>query len=186
MLADRIIVTAGAWAKELLQPLGVQFLVSPQKAQIVHLEMPGMETGDWPVVMPPNDQYILSFDDGRVVVGATHENEAGFDSRVTAGGMNEILGKAMEIAPGLADGAIIETRVGFRPFTPDFLPVIGKLPNIEGLLIANGLGASGLTSGPFLGAELAKLAVGQPTELDLSRYEPASAIDHSIKKENSL
>ena len=39
-----------------------------------------------PVVMPPNDQYILTFDNGHVVIGATHENDTGFDHRVTAGG----------------------------------------------------------------------------------------------------
>ncbi|EIJ82311.1 FAD dependent oxidoreductase [Bacillus methanolicus PB1] len=175
--ADQIIVAGGAWTKELLQPLGINFLVKPQKAQIIHLEMQGIDTSQWPVVMPPNDQYILTFEDGRVVVGATHEDEAGFDCRVTAGGVYEILGKALAVAPGLANSTMLETRVGFRPFTPGFLPVIGTLPNYKGILIANGLGASGLTSGPYLGSELAKLALGKQTEIDLSLYDPAGALD---------
>jgi D-amino-acid dehydrogenase len=175
-IVDKVIVTGGVWAKELLQPLGVNFEVTAQKAQIVHLEMPNIDTSDWPVVMPPNDQYILTFEDGRVVVGATHEDEAGRDYRVTAGGLNEIFGKALTVAPGLANGTMIETRVGFRPFTPGFLPVIGALPNFEGILLANGLGASGLTSGPYLGAELAKLALGKQTEIDVSLYAVAGAM----------
>jgi D-amino-acid dehydrogenase len=177
IVADKVLVTAGAWAKELLQPLGVQFLVSPQKAQIVHLEMQNTDTSQWPVVMPPNDQYILTFENGRVVIGATHEDEAGLDYRVTAGGLNEIFSKALTIAPGLADGTMLETRVGFRPYTPGFLPVIGALPIYQGLLLANGLGASGLTSGPYLGAELAKLALGKPLEIDLSLYDVAGALE---------
>jgi D-amino-acid dehydrogenase len=177
MIADKVIVTGGAWSKELLQPLGINFLVSPQKAQIVHLEMPETDTSQWPVVMPPNDQYILTFDDGRVVIGATHEDEAGLDYRVTAGGLNEIFGKALTVAPGLSNSTMLEIRVGFRPFTPGFLPIIGALPNYEGLLLANGLGASGLTSGPYLGAELAKLALGNQTEIDLSLYDVAGALD---------
>lgn len=176
IVADKVLVTAGAWAKELLQPLGVQLLVSPQKAQIVHLEMQNTDTSQWPVVMPPNDQYILTFENGRVVIGATHEDEAGLDYRVTAGGLNEIFSKALTIAPGLADGTMLETRVGFRPYTPGFLPVIGALPTYQGLLLANGLGASGLTSGPYLGAELAKLALGKPLEIDLSLYDVAGAL----------
>jgi D-amino-acid dehydrogenase len=175
--ADLVIVTGGAWAAELLQPLGVKFLVRPQKAQIVHLDMPGLDTGGWPVVMPPNDQYILSFEGGRVVVGATHEDVAGFDRRVTAGGINEVLGKALQVAPGLAEGTLMETRVGFRPFTPGFLPIIGAMPHYEGLLVSNGLGASGLTSGPYLGAELANLALGLGTEINLENYNVAGAID---------
>lgn len=176
-LADQVIVTAGAWSKELLQPLGVHFLVKPQKAQIIHLELPETDTSQWPVVIPPQNHYILTFDNGRVVVGSTHENEAGFDNRVTAGGIHEILSKALEVAPGLAAGTYLETRVGFRPFTPGFLPVIGALPNYEGIYIANGLGASGLTSGPYLGVELAKLVLGKQTEIDLSCYEVGQALD---------
>lgn len=176
IFAEQVIVTAGVWAKELLLPLGVNFLVSPQKAQIVHLHMADTDTSEWPVIMPPNNQYILAFDEGRVVVGATHEDNKGFDYRVTAGGLNEIFSKCLTVAPGLSDGEVLETRVGYRPFTPGFLPVIGPLPNYEGILIANGLGASGLTVGPYLGREMAKLALGKPLEIDLSLYDVAGAI----------
>ncbi|CAN7567937.1 NAD(P)/FAD-dependent oxidoreductase [Rossellomorea sp. LjRoot5] len=175
--ADGVIVTAGAWANELFQPLGINFLVSSQKAQILHLQAGGQETAEWPVVMPPNDQYLLAFPAGRVVAGATHENDVGFDQRVTAGGMHEILHKAMDVAPGIGDSAILETRVGFRPFTPGFLPVFGAMPGLDGVWVANGLGASGLTVGPYLGSELAKLALGEPTELDPADYDVAGAVE---------
>ncbi|MCM3236304.1 FAD-dependent oxidoreductase [Heyndrickxia oleronia] len=172
-----VIVTTGVWAKQLLEPIGLHFKVSSQKAQIIHLQLTNMKTKDWPVVMPPTDQYILSFDDHRIVIGATHENNVGFDYRVTAGGIHEVLNKALQIAPGLVDSTILETRVGFRPFTPDFLPVFGPLPEHQGILLANGLGASGLTMGPFIGAELAKLALGLESDLDLSLYDVAGAIE---------
>ncbi|OLS40992.1 FAD-binding oxidoreductase [Bacillus sp. MRMR6] len=175
ILADLVIVTAGAWSREIIEPLGVSFRVTQQKAQIIHLELPGMDTSSWPVVMPPTSQYILSFEAGRIVIGATHEDEAEFDARVTVGGQYEILSKALAVAPGLTNGTLLETRVGFRPYTPGFLPVIGALPEFEGILVANGLGASGLTSGPYLGAELAKLALGLNLELDLSRYQVAGS-----------
>ncbi|MDX5475871.1 MAG: FAD-binding oxidoreductase [Bacillaceae bacterium] len=175
--ADEVIVTAGAWAKELFKPLHIHFLVNPQKAQVVHLEMTNEPTEKWPVIMPPNNQYILSFEGGRVVVGATHEDDVGFDYRVTPNGLNEIFSKALQVAPGLGESTLVETRVGFRPFTPGFLPVIGRVPNLDGVFVANGLGASGLTSGPYIGAELAKLALGKETELDLSLYDVAGAIE---------
>ncbi|WP_261130617.1 FAD-binding oxidoreductase [Bacillus sp. Marseille-Q3570] len=174
--ADQVILTTGAWSKELLQPLGWEFELYSQRAQIMHLEIPDTHTSGWPVVMPPNNQYLLSFDDGRIVVGATHEDEVGFDHRVTAGGIREILDKALDVAPGLNDSTILEMRVGFRPFTPGFLPIIGPVPKVEGLLLANGLGASGLTSGPYLGSELAKLALGEKLELNLDDYDVAGAL----------
>ncbi|GAA4707518.1 NAD(P)/FAD-dependent oxidoreductase [Brevibacillus fulvus] len=175
--ADTVIVCAGAWAEQILAPLGVTFKVTFQKAQIVHLELPKTDTEHWPVVMPPSDQYMLAFEHGRIVVGATHENEVdGFDTRRTAGGMHEVLTKALETAPGLADSTFLEARVGFRPFTPGFLPVLGYLPGYEGILVANGLGASGLTMGPFIGEQLAKLALGQEVDLDLEPYEVKGAL----------
>ncbi|WP_421101054.1 NAD(P)/FAD-dependent oxidoreductase [Sporosarcina psychrophila] len=175
-LADKVIVTAGAWAAELIEPLGIHLQVSAQKAQIVHLQLEKTQTTDWPVVMPPTDQYILAFDDGKVVIGATHEDDKQFDMRVTAGGLHEVLGKALTVAPGLADSAFTEVRVGYRPFTPGFLPIIGEVPGAKGILLANGLGASGLTVGPFLGKQLAKLAMNEPVEIDLELYKVVSAI----------
>ncbi|KIL76722.1 NAD(P)/FAD-dependent oxidoreductase [Bacillus badius] len=175
--ANRVIVAAGAWADELLAPLGLNFQLTSQKAQIVHLQLEDTDTAGWPVVMPPNDQYILAFDHGRIVIGATHEEHEGFDRRVTAGGLHEVFDKALAVAPGLADGTFVEARVGFRPFTPGFLPVIGEVPGVENLLLANGLGASGLTAGPFLGAQLAKLALGETVDIDLQLYDVAGAID---------
>lgn len=174
--ADCVIVTAGAWAEQLLSPLGITLQLTAQKAQIVHLQVKETQTDDWPVVMPPNDQYILAFDRGQVVIGATHENNSEFDLRVTAGGLHEVLDKALSVAPGLKDSMVVETRVGFRPFTPNFLPIIGEVPGYKGLLLANGLGASGLTVGPFLGAQLAKLALGEAVLIDLSLYDIAQAI----------
>ncbi|MBU9713097.1 NAD(P)/FAD-dependent oxidoreductase [Evansella tamaricis] len=176
---DKVILTAGAWAKDFLSKMDIPFQVFAQKAQIIHLQLGEGEiaTGNWPVVMPPNNQYILSFGGGKVVVGATHEDDVGFDLRVTAGGIHEILNKALSVAHGLGDGAIEEIRVGFRPITPGFLPVFGFVPQVDGLLVANGLGASGLTAGPYLGAELAKLAQNQKTELQLEDYDVRSAME---------
>lgn len=177
LFSDDVIVTAGVWANELVSPLGVNLLITSQKAQIIHLEMPDEATENRPVVMPPNDQYIVSFEDGRIVIGATHENGISLDNvSVTAGGLYEVFHKAFSVAPGLAESTVIETRVGFRPFTPGFLPIIGRLLGYEGLFIANGLGASGLTVGPYLGAELAKLALGNETEININDYDVAGAI----------
>ncbi|MFD2700528.1 NAD(P)/FAD-dependent oxidoreductase [Paenibacillus shunpengii] len=177
--ADEVIVCAGAWANALFAPLGIHFKVTYQKAQIMHLQVPEyQDTGNWPVVMPPTDQYLLSFDEQKIVIGATHENDIeGYDIRVTAGGMQEILDKGLELAPGLENSTFQEVRVGFRPFTPGFLPVIGTVPGWHGLITANGLGASGLTMGPYIGNQLAKLALGMELDIDLEDYDVRKAME---------
>ncbi|MED2973801.1 FAD-binding oxidoreductase [Fictibacillus sp. B-59209] len=177
---DKVIVCAGAWANALFEPLGIHMNVTYQKAQIVHLQFRDTDTSHWPVVMPPSDQYVLALDDGRIIIGATHENDPdGYDHRITAGGLHEVFNKGLETAPGLSDASFTEARAGFRPFTPGFLPVIGKLPGWEGILFANGLGASGLTMGPFIGEQLAKLALEMELDIDLSLYPVEDAIQLS-------
>ncbi len=174
--ASKMIIAAGAWAPEFLEPLGLHVQVTGQKAQIVHLHMDGQDTAKWPVVMPPTDQYILPSDNGKVVIGATHEDEAGLTLHATAGGIHEVLDKALNIAPALEEAEFQEIRVGFRPFTPGFLPVIGEVPGHPELLFSNGLGASGLTVGPYLGKQLASMALGHEVDIDLSLYEVEKAI----------
>lgn len=177
-LADRVIVCAGAWAPQLLEPLGINFKVSFQKAQILHVQVPDTsDTSSWPVVMPPSNKYLLAFNNQKIVVGATHEdNTDGYDTSVTAGGLQELLDKGLETAPGLMNSTFQEVRVGFRPYTPDFLPVIGPIPGWKGMVVANGLGASGLTTGPYLGSQLAKMALELKVDIDISQYDIQKAM----------
>jgi glycine/D-amino acid oxidase-like deaminating enzyme len=170
--ADRVVVAAGAWAPELLAPLGVPLAVAPQRGQIVHLRLEGVDTGAWPIVLPPGDHYLLAFEGSRVVAGATRETGSGFDHRVTAAGQAEVLNQALEVAPGLGPATLVETRVGFRPVGPDLKPMLGRVAGLDGLVVGNGLGASGLTIGPFAGRLLARLALGGAPEFDLSAYDP--------------
>lgn len=172
MEADTIVLTAGAWGNELPQELGVDMKVSFQKAQIMHFQVDNMDTGEWPVVLPPTNQYLLTFDNGKVVAGSTYEENTGYNTEVTEAGKNELLENAVSIASSLGHAHIAEVRVGFRPYTPEFLPIIGKLPGYESIYFSNGLGASGLTAGPFVGSELARLILGEETVLDLTDYAP--------------
>jgi D-amino-acid dehydrogenase len=170
--ADAVVVTGGAWAPLLLGKLGLRLKVAPQKGQIVHLGLGGADTAAWPVVQPMNTYYLLAFDDSRVVVGATREHGSGFDNRVTATGLIEVLSVGLAVAPGLAHAEIIETRVGFRPMAFDGLPMLGPVDGIGGLLIGNGLGPSGLSIAPFAGRLLADATLGRGTDLDIAPYAP--------------
>lgn len=169
--ADQVIVTAGAWAAKLFEPFDVHLQIGGQKAQIAHFQLENNDTKNWSVVMPPTNQYLLAFDQGEIVAGATYEDDREGDLRVTVGGLHEIFDKVLQIAPGLKDAMFKEARVGFRPFTPNFIPIIGEVPCLTNVFLANGLGSSGLTVGPYLGEQLAKLALQKEVEIDLSLYK---------------
>ncbi|PWW32143.1 glycine/D-amino acid oxidase-like deaminating enzyme [Cytobacillus oceanisediminis] len=170
--ADSVIITAGVWAKELLAPIGVELNLEPQRGQIAHLEIGNEDTTNWPVVLPQSSHYLVAFDNSKVVVGATRETGSGFDYRLTAAGVKEVLEEALSVAPGLAESTLKEVRIGFRPAGPDILPLLGTVPGADGVVIATGLGASGLTMGPYVGTVAAELALKRETELDLSPYDP--------------
>ncbi len=131
------------------------------------------DTSCWPVVLPSaTGHYLLGFDDSRVVAGATRETGAGFDVRVTPGGLAEVLANALTVAPGLSDGTLRETRVGLRPAGPDHRPLLGPVAGLDGLVVATGLGASGLTLGPLTGRIAAQLALGQPPSFEPALFDP--------------
>jgi D-amino-acid dehydrogenase len=138
----------------------------------VHLRLEGVRTEDWPVILPPGSHYIVPFDGGRVVAGATRETGSGFDYRVTAAGQAEVLAEALNVAPGLGVATLIETRVGFRPVGTEVRPSLGWARGVEGLAVGTGLGASGLTIGPIAGRLLAELVTRQPVAIDLGPFDP--------------
>ncbi|HLR65712.1 MAG TPA: FAD-binding oxidoreductase [Virgibacillus sp.] len=182
MKVDKILITTGAWAPELLKPLGMTLNIEPQKGQIAHIILPNTDTSNWPVVLPQSSHYMLAFEDSRVVAGATREDDSGFDYRLTAGGVNEVLSEALKVAPGLETGSLEEVRIGFRPMGPDILPIIGSLDEHEEVVLATGLGASGLTMGPYVGSLAASIINKDSVELNLEPYNPARA----IKKEELI
>ncbi|HWC39440.1 MAG TPA: FAD-dependent oxidoreductase [Acidimicrobiales bacterium] len=170
--ADSVVVAAGAWSAHLCEPLGVRVPVFPQRGQIVHLDVGAADSAKWPIVTTLDEHYLLAFPDGRVVAGATRESDSGFDYRVTASGLRKVLGDALGIAPGLAGGKIVDVRVGFRPFSPDGLPFVGRVDGVPGLVVAPGLGPIGLTLGPFVGSAVAAVAMDEAAPLDLAPYRP--------------
>lgn len=176
--ADEIIVTTGAWGNETLQPLKLDMQVKPQKAQILELQLENEKTEHLPVVMAPSTLYMLAFEEGRLMVGTTHEDDKGFDMRPTIGAAHEMAEKAFQIAPDLREAQLSELKVGFRPVVPNAIPVIGRLPQFSNVLVANGLGSSGLTVGPYLGKELAALAQGLVTEINVDNYRLTDVIRH--------
>ncbi|ASK62416.1 FAD-dependent oxidoreductase [Virgibacillus phasianinus] len=174
--ADAVLLTAGAWSQKLLAPIGIDLKVESQRGQIAHIKLSATDTSNWPVVLPKGSHYMLAFDDSRIVAGATRETGAGFDYRTTVGGVHEVTTEALSVAPGLAEGTLQEVRVGFRPLGPDVLPILGELDNVKDVVVATGLGASGLTMGPYVGALAASIVTGEEVDLDLTAYNPMRAI----------
>ena len=173
LAADAVVAATGAWTDAFLEPAGLTLGVTAQRGQIAHIGLGMTDTSRWPAILPGDSgHYMLAFDDSRVVAGATRETGSGFDHRVTPGGLAEVLREALTVAPGLASGTYLETRIGFRPMGPDIRPLLGAVPGTDGLIVATGLGASGLTMGPYVGELAARAALGLSLPVDLTPFSP--------------
>jgi D-amino-acid dehydrogenase len=165
-----VVLAAGAWTADLAAGLGVRVPIAPQRGQIAHLTMPETDTSAWPILAGFHSHYQLSFPDSRVVIGATRETGTGYDYRLTAAGVAEVLTEALRMSPGLGAGTVAELRIGFRPASPDHLPVLGLAPGYRNVYLAAGHGPSGLMLGPHSGALVADLILNRPHPLDLRPY----------------
>ncbi len=114
--------------------------------------------------------YLVGRGDGRVVLGATVE-EQGFDTTVTAGGVHRLLEAAWEVLPETAELELVRVAAGLRPGTPDNLPVIGR-GDREGLLWATGHWRNGVLLAPLTGEVLAGMLAGGEPPPELSGIGP--------------
>ena len=162
--AGAVLIAGGAWSDDFGSQLDVQIPVAPQRGQIIHLQLPGQDSGAWSIVNGCSGYYQVPWPDGRVVVGATRETGSGFAPHATVDGVQEVLREALRLAPGLHNAAIHEIRVGLRPYTTDHLPLLGSIPGVKGVFLATGHGPTGLTLGPYS----AKLVVEQALDLSIA------------------
>ena len=144
-VAARAVVNAcGAWAAQLAGvPQSCVPAIEPVKGQMVALAVPVgfVQRATW---VP--GAYLVPRDDGRLLIGATVES-VGFDERVTAQGVHELLHAALAAAPALAGFSITESWAGIRPGTPDGLPLLGPTP-IKGYFLASGHYRNGILLAP--------------------------------------
>jgi len=167
---DGVVLTNSAWLPEVLEPLGYTVDIRPQKGQLVELHT-DWETDNWPVIMPTGEKDIIPFPEGKILIGATHEDEAGFDLKLEQEVLEEIVENAhQQFSNAFRQENIYSGRVGTRAYTSDFSPFFGKVPHLNHVYTASGLGATGLTAGPIVGKGLADLVLGIEPDLDSDKY----------------
>lgn len=168
---DRVILATGAWLGDILRPLGYQVDVRPQKGQLLDYYFDGLKTDDLPVFMPEGEIDLIPFDQGKVSIGASHENDKGFDLTVDQSVLERLEEEARVFFPKLSEAWRKSDRLGIRAYTSDFSPFYGEVPGLPGLYAASGLGSSGLTTGPLIARELVAMVTDQTFWLNASDYD---------------
>jgi glycine oxidase len=162
--SDAVIIAAGAWSGSIGVPSPP---VYPIRGQVVELRS----------VAPPPSRvvwgsgcYIVPWNDGRLLVGATSE-DAGFDESIVPEATTRLVDAACNLIPAARAASIGDVRVGLRPATSDELPIIGPSATLPGVFFATGHYRHGVLMAPVTAKLVADLVTGRPADplLDLVR-----------------
>jgi glycine oxidase ThiO len=170
--AQHYVLTTGAWSQQLLA-----IPVVPRKGQMLSVLVPPAHRANLPLqqVLFGEEIYIVPRLDGTIIVGATSE-DVGFATHNTLDGIKQLTTNALKLFPSLQDFPLQETWWGFRPATPDELPILGA-SNEANLTLATGHYRNGILLTPITARLIADLVWHQQADSLLpafswQRFEP--------------
>jgi glycine oxidase len=163
--APHVVVASGSWASRLDTLDRAARAVRPVRGQLLQLAWRGPTLSH---VIWGKDCYVVPWQDGTVLVGATVE-DVGFDERTTAAGVRDLLDAVCELLPDAWGATFLDARAGLRPATSDGLPIIGPSPAVDGLVYATGHFRNGVLLAPLTAVLVADLILED-------RYDPALSV----------
>lgn len=182
----RVLVVAGPWSGEVAGRLGARLPVRPRRGELLvttrmrHRIFHKVYDADYVGAVGSDDgslqtsSVVESTRSGTVLIGSSRQ-QVGFDARVRVDVLSEIAAKAIRLFPFLTDVAVMRSYGGFRPFTPDHLPIIGEDPRVPGLWHATGHEGAGIGLSLATAELIRDLMQGHPTRIDAAPYSAARA-----------
>jgi sarcosine oxidase subunit beta len=165
-----VVNAAGPWAGEVGKLAGANIPIVPLRRQIA-------VTGPLPQV-PPDFPFVIDFDqslyfhpegDGLLTGMSNPHEEIGFDQSVDSEWELVHFEAAMERLPLLEQAGIASRWAGLYEVSPDAHPILGRIPQVEGLYCVGGFSGHGFMHGPICGLLLAEeILDGAAHTLDIS------------------
>jgi glycine/D-amino acid oxidase-like deaminating enzyme len=165
---QQIVVAAGAWSLRLLEPLGVSVPLEAERGYHVMLPTPNVSLTTT-LSNKSRSFGVTPMEQGLRVAGTVEI--AGLDAPPDERRAKALLANVRTMFPDVnTDGH--RFWMGFRPSTPDSLPILGEVVGRPGLFLAVGHGHFGMTGGPPSGRLLSQLINHQPTAFNAAAYGP--------------
>ncbi len=167
--ANCVIVTNGARARDLLQPLGLDVPVKPVKGELLLLEI-----SDKPFAfdITCDKDGLYQYKDNLYWLGGTRE-DIGFDFSISTASADHMLDNAAMLVPGIRNYPIKGHFAAMRPGTPDGLPIVGRLKPYHNLFIATGGGSKGMLWSASMANTIVKLLVNETDDRACAFISPA-------------
>ena len=178
-----VINAAGAWAGGLARLLGGYVDVEPRKGHVLVTEpLPELvrhKVYDAGYVGSIHEEaaqrayasVIESTPGNTMLIGSSREF-VGFASQVQPEAVAELARRAVALVPGLAGARLMRAYTGFRPATPDRLPVIGADQVVPNLLHATGHEGAGILLSQVTAELVESLVLGRDPPLNMDPFSP--------------
>ena len=168
LLADRVVIAAGAWSTRLLGPLAADIPLDTERGY--HVMFPKAASLLNRPVAPVDGGFFMTPMEGGLRAAGTVEF-AGLDAPPRPARVEALTAAVHRLLPDIGDPA--ESWLGFRPTLPDSLPAIGPLPSDPRILCAFGHQHLGMTLGGITGKLIAELVDGSAApSVDLAPFRP--------------
>ena len=197
--SEVVILAGGAWSGPLAATANLRVPVTPRQGMVVvtepapfrlrHVLKPIKSDRDmwrfsqpWPPDAPGKPGYDPNLPPGKgmgmaqtvtgnLVIGST-SRFVGLDRSPTLAGIRYVLESARRIAPAIGQLRMLRTWAGFRPYTPDGLPLLGPAPGVSGLVLATGHDGSGIGMSPVSARLVAAAVTKADPPLPLEPFDP--------------
>jgi D-amino-acid dehydrogenase len=168
---DSVVVAAGAWSKQFAKQIGDSVSLDTERGYHVSFASTGDPLLHRPVCFPEKQCVLSPMHDG--ISLSSGDELAGLTAAPDFRRIRALLPFARSVLPGITGQPIQREWMGYRPSTPDSLPVIGRSPNCESVFYAFGHGHVGLTLSAITAQLIAGMVSGDPDPFDLSPYRIA-------------
>ncbi|VVE45928.1 NAD(P)/FAD-dependent oxidoreductase [Pandoraea terrigena] len=174
-----VISAQNIWTPELAGWTGRELPVTPERHAVLALECDAAKyTFSMPVfkdLASPGMLYCRSYGGSQMLVSEGVVGESLAAAQVEQGDIPmdyvvEVGAQVAERFPAYEASGIASSWTGVYDVTPDWNPVLGKLPGIEGLVVGYGFSGHGFKLSPTVGRILAQEALGMPTDVSLAPY----------------
>jgi glycine oxidase len=165
-IADRYIVAAGAWSKQVLASESGKLDIKPIRGQMLLFKF---DTPPLPHIILQDGLYLIPRRDGHLLVGSTLE-DVGFDKTTTNAARDMLWHRAGLLLPALQTMPFIKHWAGLRPGSPNNIPTIGKHPRLENLYLNSGHFRYGVTMAPASVEILLNELAGKAQPFDVAAY----------------
>ena len=117
--------------------------------------------------------YVNQTDRGEVVIGAEIDPYPSYHAASTLPTLEMMAAHALELFPILEEARVLRQWTGICDMTPDFSPIMGPVPEVEGFILNVGWGTYGFKAGPAGGKTIAELIVTKTTPKLIEPFSPS-------------